>query len=103
MGSKMMHGREQIRFSLRFGALCVLALCLVKQTAADDVVATNVSTLKLKPQTSINGSAATLADVLSFADADPRLLDAIGAKPLVASKPAAPNARVVLDRSPHEI
>jgi flagella basal body P-ring formation protein FlgA len=52
------------------------------------VIASGVSTVKLRPQVTLSGEHAKLADVLTFGDADARLVEAIGSKPIVDSKAA---------------
>lgn len=71
--------------------LCAFAVALSAMTAADELVkADGISTLRLRPQVTIVGESATLADVLFFGDADPKLMAEIGDKslPVDAKTPA---------------
>lgn len=54
-------------------------------SAAADLVEQDVSHLKLRPQARVRGATVTLSDVLDFRAADPRLLSAIGDKPIAGA------------------
>jgi len=58
-------------------------------SAGADLIEKEVSRLKLRPQTRVCGDVVTLADVLNFSQADPRLPDEIGDK-AIATGAAAP-------------
>ncbi len=58
-------------------SICVLSVTLAG-TAAADLIQKDVSRLKLRAQVFVRGEVVTLADVLSFVQADPRLLEEIG-------------------------
>lgn len=63
-------------------AIAVVLSAIACPVFADDLVYAEVSRLKLRAQARVRGSFVTVADVLSFAEADPRLRPAIGDKPV---------------------
>jgi flagella basal body P-ring formation protein FlgA len=71
--------------------LCAFAVALSATAGADELVKPDgVSTLRLRPQVTIVGEAATLADVLLFGDADPKLMAELSDKQLqIDVKPPA--------------
>jgi flagella basal body P-ring formation protein FlgA len=62
--------------------IILLAVALAG-TAAADLIEKDVSRLKLRAQARVHGAAVTLADVLDFTQADPRLPAEIGEQPVV--------------------
>jgi flagella basal body P-ring formation protein FlgA len=64
---------------LKIGAVLVA----LAGSAAADLIEQDVSHLRLRSQSRVQGAIVTLADVLVFAEADPRLLPEIGDKPVV--------------------
>ena len=87
---KQVCGKREARRRL---AACVLAIVATANVTAgsDEVVKSDsVSTLRLRPQVTIIGETATLADVLVFGDADPKLMAELGDKQMpVDAKPPA--------------
>lgn len=74
-------------------AMCLFVslACFPFAAQAQDVVeGKSVSTLRLRPQVTIVGESATLADVLIFGDADPKLMAELADKqlPVTAKAPA---------------
>ena len=63
-------------------------------TAASDLVAPEISRLKLRPETRVGGPTVRLADVLDFSEADPRLREQIGDEPLWTKPPVASSETV---------
>lgn len=61
----------------------VAALGLIAPAAGSDLVAPQVSTLRLQANATARGETVTLADVLDFSQADARLVEAIGAQPVL--------------------
>jgi flagella basal body P-ring formation protein FlgA len=71
--------------------LCAFAVVFSATSAADELVKPDaVSTLRLRSHVTVVGETATLADVLIFGDADPRLIAELGDKrvPVDAKPPA---------------
>lgn len=60
------------------------ALGLIAPATAADLVEPQVSTLRLQAQATVRGTTVTLADVLDFSQADPRLVEAVGKQPVLA-------------------
>jgi flagella basal body P-ring formation protein FlgA len=67
----------------------LLLLAVTWPAEAGDLIARDVSRLTLRAQAQVRGDTVTLADVLSFAQADPRLPAELGHLPAVADRPAA--------------
>ncbi|MBU0640600.1 MAG: flagellar basal body P-ring formation chaperone FlgA [Planctomycetes bacterium] len=63
-------------------AFSLVLLAAVLPVSADDLVTHGVSRLRLRAQANVSAPPTTLADVLDFAQADPRLLREIGARPV---------------------
>jgi flagella basal body P-ring formation protein FlgA len=71
------------RRGLKDLARASLLLVLLPATAwGDELIRREVSRLKLRPQVNVCGAAVTLADVLTFTEADPRLGAEIGHQPV---------------------
>ena len=69
-------------------------LVVLAGTATGQLIEREVSRLKLRPHAEAHGQSVTLADVLVFTNADPRLADEIGDKPLSAD-PQAPKQTII--------
>lgn len=67
-------------------------------SAAADLIEKNVSRLKLRPQACLRGEVPTLAHVLDFAEADPRLLAEIGNQPIVADLASPTETEITHDQ-----
>jgi flagella basal body P-ring formation protein FlgA len=67
-------------------------------SAAADLIEMDVSRLKLRPQVYACGDTVTLADVLDFGQADPRLLAEIGEQPAVAELVAPTQTQITHDQ-----
>ena len=67
-------------------------------SAAADLIEKDVSRLKLRPQVYARGDMVTLADVLDFAQADPRLLAEIGDRPALADLVAPTQTEITHDQ-----
>lgn len=63
-------------------SISLLSVALA-ETAAADLIEKSVSQLRLRPQVAVRGDAVTLADVVDFTRADPRLLSEIGDQPVM--------------------
>lgn len=62
---------------------------------AGDLIEAQASTLRLRSAVVISGAIPTLADVLDFSDADPRLAEEIGPRPVAAKAEGAASARQI--------
>jgi flagella basal body P-ring formation protein FlgA len=69
-----------MRTLMRFSLLSAM----LAGTAAADLIVKEVSRLRLQPQAFVRGDSVTLADVLDFTRADPRLLPEIGHEVLIS-------------------
>jgi flagella basal body P-ring formation protein FlgA len=71
---------------MRRAAGCIVVHCallgLVGTAPADDLVRPELSRVKLRPHAEVCGPTVTLADVLDFSQADPRLSAEVGHKPV---------------------
>jgi len=61
---------------------CLLFVLLPVAAWGDELIQREVSRLKLRPRVEVCGATVTLADVLTFAEADPRLRAEIGNQPV---------------------
>jgi len=61
---------------------CLLFVLLPVAAWGDELIQREVSRLRLRPQVEVCGAAVTLADVLTFAEADPRLKAEIAHQPV---------------------
>jgi flagella basal body P-ring formation protein FlgA len=83
--------RSSVDAARMFVILCIFGAAVSGSATADELLkADGISTLRLRPEVTIVGTAATLADVLIFTDADPKLMAEIGDKslPVDAKTPA---------------
>jgi hypothetical protein len=77
------HGATKPRRSPKhLGHACLLFVLLPVMAWGDELIQREVSRLKLRSQVEVCGAAVTLADVLTFAEADPRLGAEIGRQPV---------------------
>ncbi len=67
-------------------------------TAAADLIEKDVSLLRLRPQAGVCGDAVTLADVMDFTQADPRLLTEIGDRPVMVELKAPAATEITHDQ-----
>ncbi len=75
-------GTKGRRGSKDLARACLLFVLLPVAAWGDELIQREVSRLKLRPQVEVCGAAVTLADVLTFAEADPRLRAEIGRQPV---------------------
>jgi len=76
----------------------IVLLAVLAGSAAADLVDKEVSTLRLRGQAIVRGEAVTLADVLVFEQADPRLFAEIGEKPVVSDLTAPAETLITHDQ-----
>jgi flagella basal body P-ring formation protein FlgA len=75
---------------MRLTIIISLMSALSAGTAASDLIAPDVSELRLRAEARVSGAAVTLADVLDFSQADARLREQIGGEPAFAETLKAP-------------
>ena len=75
-------GTKGRRGSKDLARACLLFVLLPVAAWGDELIQREVSRLRLRPQVEVCGAAVTLADVLTFAEADPRLGAEIGRQPV---------------------
>jgi len=86
----MTHGCKKARMIAVTLIAAAIALESAVAVAGDELVAMQVSSLKLRGNAVATGGKLTLADVLDFSQSDPALLAAIGEKPVSAAAEQTP-------------